>query len=551
MNEDARRKEVEAYLRKSFDPAASTLQRISEQRNAYQKLLVFPTLEDIRAALGAHEVVLVISQPSHVGLNPELKAFWANEIWRNRLIFLCGSETFTEVSRAAAYMKAAQDQVKEFSDQRMNDSQPEMQQAHAMLDRHTTAFHSALRETFTQLHFPDVSSGNLVMESLRLEFAGNDFVGQLIILDTLKDQRKFRADVESDGLRAEFEAFIFTAQTASWRDLIEAAGRHAEWYFLPPGGHETMKSVAIRKDVWRDEGGGYLRKGPFPREKTSPVVSRLERDEATGQVTFQVSAKHGDRVHYEEAARLATINSPVVQNGRLQTTALRVSFLAVDTSGEHETGDPRAETNPITLKYDYGYRDGSRRVTLKAIPTGTIRYTLDGSNPRNGGIYDGGDIVVPDGRDVLLAVAEAHGIWSEQLRVDVPSADAGAGGATYKPDLQKPAEWRRRLMTNDRGRAFKIIECLKRHRASIAGADVTVSLPGKSDDYIAVSFGPNITRTAEEFETVALDLIGQLSPDGAADVRLVIPAVRFGSGTALVETAKELEEPLKGDEVRQ
>ena len=34
-----------------------------------------------------------------------------------------------------------------------------------------------------------------------------------------------------------------------------------------------MKTAAIRKDVWRDEGAGYLRKGPFPKEKTSVVLS--------------------------------------------------------------------------------------------------------------------------------------------------------------------------------------------------------------------------------------------------------------------------------------
>jgi hypothetical protein len=140
--------------------------------------------------------VLVISQRSHAGLNPELKAFWDNETWRNRLIFLCGSETFTEVS--------------------------------------------------------------------------------------------------------EFVHFIFTAQTASWRDLVETAARHADWYFVPPGGLETMKSVAIRKDVWRDEGAGYLRRGPFPKEKTSVVLSRLGRNDTTGRVVLQVSAKHGDRVYYEE-----------------------------------------------------------------------------------------------------------------------------------------------------------------------------------------------------------------------------------------------------------
>ena len=87
------------------------------------------------------------------------------------------------------------------------------------------------------------------------------------------------------------------------------------------------------------------------------------------------------------------------EGGRLETTALKVSFLAVDSTGEHETGDAREETNPITLKYDYAYRDGARRVTLKAVPLGTIRYTLDGSNPRNGGVCDAGEVLVPDGRD--------------------------------------------------------------------------------------------------------------------------------------------------------
>jgi hypothetical protein len=211
--------------------------------------------------------VLVISQPSHAGLNPELKVFWENETWRNRLIFLCGSETFTEVSRAAAYMKAAQDQVADFEAQRYADAQPEMQQARASLDRHNTAFRSALRETFTQLHFPDVSSGKMEAASLKLDFSANAFCGQLAILDTLKDQQKFRTDVENDSLRGEYEHFIFTAQTASWRDLVETAARRSDWYFLPPGGLETMKSVAIRKDVWRDEGAGYLRKGPFPKER--------------------------------------------------------------------------------------------------------------------------------------------------------------------------------------------------------------------------------------------------------------------------------------------
>ena len=92
----------------------------------------------------------------------------------------------------------------------------------------------------------------------------------------------------------------------------------------------------------------------------------------------------------------------------------------------------------------------------------------------------------------------------------------------------------------------------KRHRAETAGADINVSLQGRPDDYIAMSFGPNIVRTPDALATLTTDLIGQVSPDGAgAEVSLVIASTRFASGTALVEAAKELDEPLKGDEVRQ
>jgi hypothetical protein len=212
--------------------------------------------------------------------------------------------------------------VAEFEALHYSDAQSEMQQARAALDRHNTTFRSALRETFTKLYFPDVGLGSLEDASLRLDFTANAFVGQLAILDTLKDQQKFRADVDSDGLRGEFEHFVFTAQSANWRDLTETAARLPEWYFLPPGGHETMKSAAIRKDVWRDEGAGYLRRGPFPREKTSVILTRLNRDDTTGRVIFQVSPRHGDRVHYEEGGSAATVNSPLVQGGRLETTAL-------------------------------------------------------------------------------------------------------------------------------------------------------------------------------------------------------------------------------------
>ncbi len=550
MNEDARRKEVEAYLRDVFKPGRAGERQQGAGRLAYQKLLVFPALEDIQAALSADETHLVISQPHAQGLNPVLKTFWDNQTFKNRLMFLCGSEVFAKVSINAAYVKAAEDQIKEFEAQRMSDSAPEIQQAKAAMDRWRGGFLSALRETFTQLHYPGLD-GTLTCRTLRLEFASNSFVGETVVLDTLRDEKKYRTDVESDGFRAEFEDLIFTAPSMQWRDLMETVARRADWYFVPPGGHDSLKTAALRKDLWRDEGAGYLRKGPFPPEKTAVVLQQIHRDDETGEATLQVSAKHGDRVHFETGGSPATLSSPVLPANPWKTTEMRVSFLAVDSTGGHESGEPRDWTNTVDVKFQRAYRDGAHRITLKAIPRGAIRYSLDGSNPRHGGIYDS-EIEVPDGRELLLAIAEASGVWSEQLRVDIPKhrPDDGDGGGLII-DPARPAEWRHRLKCQDRGRAFAVLEILKRLGASIGGAQINVAMPDSSEDWIDLSFGSRLLKTAADIEALAIELAERLSRDPQPELSLNIQWLKLPTGAALIELAKELGETLIEGEIRQ
>jgi hypothetical protein len=550
MNDDARRKEVESYLRTTFDPSRTTPQRQGEAKHAYQKLLVFPAPADVAVAVTSGDTVLAIAKPSAGGFPTEFAQAWNDQVYKNRLMFLFGSDTFTNVSRAAAYMKAAEDQVAEFESQGLNEASPEMQQARAALDRNKGGFLSALRETFTQLHFPDHSSGRLRAVALNLEFAGNHFVGQLAILDTLKDQQKFRVDVEEDSFRTEFEAFIFKTKEAQWKSLMETTARLVEWYFVPPGGHETMKTRAIVKDVWRDEGGGYIKKGPFPKEKTSVHVQQEHRDPASGRATLRVVPQHGaDRVHYEEGGAPASINSPLVENGRLVSSALKVSFLAVDSTGVHEQGPVKNWQNTIDVKYQTAYRNGAHQVTLQAIPQGNIRYSLDGSAPGNGAVYNG-EFAVPSGVTTVLAVAEQSGIVSEIAKIILPSVPRD-GAPQFRPNPTQKAEWSRQLQRGDRGASYKLLEVLNRHAARIAGADINVALPG-GEDWINISYGRNIVRTAKEIEEVADRTRAELESGGEpVEVSLSVPRVYFDSGAALEEAAKELGEPLNPDEVKQ
>jgi hypothetical protein len=255
-------------------------------------------------------------------------------------------------------------------------------------------------------------------------------------------------------------------------------------------------------------------------------------------------------VHYEEGGAPASINSPVVENGRLVTSALKVSFLAIDTTGVHEQGQVKEWQNTIDIKYQTPYKNGAHHVILQAVPQGSIRYSLDGSSPNNGTVYSG-ELQVPPGLTTVLAVAEQAGISSEIVKITLPSTTKGPGTPPFKPIPTQKAEWTRQLSCGDRRASYNLLEVLNRYAARIAGVDINVSLPG-GEDWINVSYGRNIVRTAKEIEAAADRTMAELQNGGpAVEVSLSVPRVYFDSGTALEEAAKELGEPLNPDEVKQ
>jgi len=96
-----------------------------------------------------------------------------------------------------------------------------------------------------------------------------------------------------------------------------------------------------------------------------------------------------------------------------------VSFLATDSTGGHKTGDPFIWRNTITLKHKLWQADGDMMLELRAAPLAPIRYSTEGSDPRNHGASYEGEFVVPQGTRLVLAVGEKQGVCSEVLRLDI------------------------------------------------------------------------------------------------------------------------------------
>ena len=102
-------------------------------------------------------------------------------------------------------------------------------------------------------------------------------------------------------------------------------------------------------------------------------------------------------------------SSPQLIDQNLTTNALRMNFLVLDPSGQYETGDVITWSNKLVLRNRLTEKDGKRTVELLVAPMGEIRYTLDGSEPRDGILY-AEPVDIGDGEVLLRAFAEASGL---------------------------------------------------------------------------------------------------------------------------------------------
>ena len=459
---DQATKELKERLTAIFEPA---------EGDCYQRLQPLPAIDEIH--IDPDRVTLVVAEPHPAGLHPELAAYYAQLTHQNRVCFLTGQRAFDSLLERARELKAINQIIAEMNEEGVADGDAQMQQAREqLLPRFLAQFHSAIRETFTTLHYP--TKDRLAKVDFAMEFRANRYDGEEQVREALVGRMKFTRDVESDGFRKRIEARLFTQQSMLWTEIKRRAATAPVWQWHRPDALERMKAQCLHTDAWREE-GSYVNKGPFPKPATTVQVRELSRDDNTGVVKLRLSPVNGDTLYAETGAE-ATPASMKLQGRDFETADLRVSFLAVDSTGEHETGEAVEHTGRITLQ-SREYLDGEQRmVELRAAPQAPIRYTTDGSDPAlSGGGYDA-PFAVPPGARLILAVAEKDGVASEQHRREIAEKPA------EKPIVRdQPAVWRpeaREFEFNTTRTAYGFIARLKAHAARASGLRLAVQAEG-------------------------------------------------------------------------
>lgn len=524
---DSKEKELRTQLESIFTPRT---------KDCYQRVQCLPALDEIQPVQDS--VTLVVFRPTDAALTT-IRQFHDQVTYKNRICFLTGdAHTYERVLDSASRLKAIGAILDELRAEGRPDGDPQMQEALSILDKLRAKLYMAVKSTFLTLYYP--TREGLSKLDLDFQYSEHKFEAEEQIRKALEGSYKYTVEIGPDsGFRKRVENKLWPRdrQEAPWSQVKANAAQDGSWVWHVTNALDQLKAILVQRDQWR-ESEGYVDRGPFPQPKTDVRVQAIRRDDDTGKVTLKVTPIHGDRVFMETGGGQATPASQLVDGDIVEVDGLQYSFVAVDTMNVHETGEPIAYSNSITLKHRF-YQDGDDlRCELKAAPPAAIRYTTDGSNPvANGGAYSA-PFVVAKGARVVLAVP-ANGTGTVE-RFDVPTEPEKVA-----VDPTKPYFWKRSFQHAVTMETFNFLGLCRKHEAYLGGVHLTVAHERK---WVELALDENSYHDVDTVESV-IEMIRKLLPQGS--VSLKATSLNVPSGQALQEMVAELKTTLKQGELKE
>lgn len=524
-----------------------------KRKVAYNKVIAQPTLDDAIDEVKRNRVLLIIDPDSKMP-PAELMRFYESLIEKNNLLVLTGGKT-----KMASINQAARKQFAVLkADSRLGERHAQREDYEIKREQAEQDFVTTLLEVFDVILYPE-QPGKRPEPELRQKNLDTTrdqkepFDGELQIEKTLTSApRKLFVDIEGDfdELRVQAETILWNQGKAEidWSTAVAREKQRPKMAWLPPRGLDTLKNLALAKGVWEDLGNGHVTHTP-PKKKTGVFIADESTNNDEGVARLQITPTNAGpsaRIHYQEDGPVSQ-QSPVLKDDVLETKALRVQFLAVDPNGQFETGDSVAWQNHLTIRANQ-ISESPRQVELLVAPTGNIRYTLDGSEPRNGNEYTG-PIEIGDDDALILAFAEASGLEARQKfpfsAVSKGNSKGEAPNPTLSVDMGKPVTVNTKMQMSSRSDAYRAVDFFKTRAVSIERVRLAA---GRNPAVASVSIGEILT-TATSLETLmnhASDLTG---PD--SDMVLSVGRAHFSSGQDLMAFIDDMSLVVDQSEVEQ
>jgi len=533
MLSDQRETELRARLQEMYAP---------KLKACYGQVQALPALDQVQP--NQETTTLVIFRPSPLA-RQEIEQFYQHLQYKNRVLFLTGdTSTYERVLERSAYLRAVQLIINELQQAGTRETDPQLLDAKTLQTREQSSFYLACRETFRQLLYP--SRTGLTDLAVEPQYAGNNFDGETAIVGALTDAYKY--EPEAGPKHTAFVDRIVAklwgnAKEVPWNEVKSRAATDPSWVWHHPRALEDVKADLLGRDLWRDIGNGFVQRGPFPPPRPAAQVQLLSRDDNTGEVTLRIRPLHGDTIYMQKSGPNGGVREKL-ESYDVTTSDLKLTFTAVNAAEGNLEGDSTAWTNTIAVKQRLYDGPAGRMCELRAIPSGAIRYTTDGSSPQNAGQVYSQPFQVPGTCSVILAQAAEAGIVSEALRIAVPKAAPG-GGPVWRVDPAKPVTWRKSHNFDSTSEVFTFLDQAINHDATLGSVQIVVAKEGHfaelqldEDTFLAGEIVRDLTTRLRELL-------------GAANVTLEVRTLKLAQGQHLLDLAGDLKETLEQPEVMQ
>ena len=524
-------------------------------RDCYQVVKVLPPPDEVQVEQERTTLVVVRpgGQANQLPISGDWQAWWEQQQYKNRVLFLTGSrDTFQKVIDAARQTRALQSIEEELEQEKTPADDPQWRALDGLRDRIALQFSAALKEAFDQIVYPSINTA-LRATGVDLAFAGNTS-GEATIRKTLEGAQKFTTKIDDDAFRSRAEARLFggaDTKVVLWSDFKRNAAVNTNWPIHKTSALDDLKAECLRRGLWREE-GNHVRRGPFPPPTPSVEIRELSVEEdGDGRTYLKVEPLHAPAIVFETGDTDPTpASSPVPTPARFEATALRYRFLAHDPADLARVSPIKEWTAKVRLKYQLHNRGDHFEVELRALPRVAgigVRYTTDGSAPTHVGAatYDG-TFRVPAGSRVVCAIAGAGdlGVYSEVLRIPIPQKD----DTGPKLDPTTPARWTQRAKLDDAGAVWDFIQRLDEAATVIA---FDLQLTAESTDglqHVEYSGALDAGYTASAMKSAA-DKLQEIV--GAGALRMTVGSLGFATGQALLDWLKATNQPFDASKVQQ
>jgi len=529
---------IKSRLSEMFRPARKT---------AYDEVLPLPKMDEVADRVRKARVLLLVDPDSK--LPPEaVQRLFDNLTQKNNICVLTGEKTeMGSVQKVARQVFAAQK-----ADARIPKGHPQRRDLEDKQEQYAQDLTATILTLFDKLFFPVQRPGRpatLVHKPLDMTrdttkpFVGEDQIEKTLARDPLKLYLDVEANLDAIRLKAEATLWPEGQDEARWTDILDRLAEQAAMPWLPPKGVEQLKTLSCNRGLWEDLANGYITKRPQKKKTSVQCVPESDPDDS-GFVRLRINPQNAGpvpRIYYAEDTGVSEL-SPVLADQTLTTNALRVWFLVSDPSNHYETGEPVAWTNSLVIRNHLSEEAGKRRVELLVAPRGSLRFTLDGSEPRNGIPYSGA-IEIGDGEVLMRVFAECDGLEAKKEFHFGARAQRGVQINEVKPARLVNTRGGKKL--DSRSKTFGGLKDAKEKGVCFENVQLTV---GQNSQAVQVWMG-EIRVAAVYVESILTAVLSQFDP--STPVTMTFRKGYFSSGHDLKRFAESLGIEIQQGEVEQ